>query len=192
MLSVLKKPDKNPFIAKKQAALRKSLTSWKKGTALQDAIELAWYFYAAGNAKVARSIVDEIVDNVADTDNFNVAHALQGAICAAARFAREAKDKTREKQLIARAVRNPEFSDDRAGRGFFREEIARNKEQLVHAPNEKRAETGCVYAANSLARFVYFAEMVRAGAIPTKWVARGELESMIDEAFEVIATRIPK
>ena len=192
MLSALKKPDRNPFIAKRQAALRKSFTSWKQGKAIDSAHDLAWYFHAAGNAKTARSIVDEIADNVSSGKSGDRTwFAAANAICAAARFARGAKDKKHAAALIERIRETPAHLGTE-NRAYVVDVIRRYKEQLVAAPEEKRAETACAYAANSLGTFVYYAETLRHGGFPyDKWLDRAEIERMMADAIEVIATRMP-
>lgn len=191
MLSALKQPDKNPFIAKKQAALRKSFTSWKQDKSLDGAHDLAWYFYAAGNSKAARSIVDEIADNVVSTKSGDRSWgSAANAICAAARFAREAKDKKRAAVLIQRIRETPAHLGTE-NRAYVVDVIRRYKDQLVAAPKEKRAETACAYAANSLVTFVYYAETLRHGGFPyDKWLDRAEIDRMMADAIEVIATRM--
>lgn len=191
MLSALKKPDKNAFIAKKQAALAKQFTSWKKSKALQDANHLAWYLHGAGQPKVARSIVDEISDNVVFAQNYNVWGPAADSITAAAKFAREAKDTKRAKQLMARIVEVPAYATT-SDKTFIVGVVERGRKYLGLAAAEKRADKGCFQAANALTTLVYFGETLRQGGFHYEaWLSHGEIEAMIAEAIEVIATRIP-
>lgn len=192
MLSALSKPDKNPFIAKKQATLAKQFTSWKKSKALQDANHLAWYLHGAGQPKAARSIVDEIADNVVFAQNYNVWGPAADAITAASKFAREAKDPKRSKQLMARIVEVPAYATT-SDRTFIVGVVERSRKYLGLAAAEKRADKGCFQAANALTTLVYFAETLRQGGFHYEaWLSHQEIESMIAEAVEVIATRLPK
>src|SRR4051794_36990884 len=146
MLSALSPPHEHPFIAKKQATLAKSLTSWKKGSALLEANFHAWYLVAVGREESARSIVDEIAAHVAFTGNYNQWGPAADSICMASRFARQAGDTGRAAALIARIVEQPAYAVG-AGRDYFKGILQRNITQLDSAGDSSNAQSACKLAA---------------------------------------------
>jgi hypothetical protein len=190
VLSALKKTDKHPFIAKKQAALTKQFTSWKKSAALLEANYLAWYLVATDRAPLARTIVDEIAANVVFANNYTVWGPVADAICLAARLAREAKDTKRYDELMSRSAEHPTYAQT-ATRDFFDSIFKRNKLQIENTRAETSATSACKALANALQVLTYFAETVRRGGfVYDKWLPLTDLDATIASGLALLKERL--
>lgn len=96
-MKALTRTEKHPALAKLQAALAKKFSP-KKMEPLFQAVSYGWCLLALGRADDARAMMDELVDPIAFTGNFNIWTPVANGICLAARLSKGA----RKKQLIAR------------------------------------------------------------------------------------------
>ncbi len=183
---MLTRSESNPILAKAKASLAKK-PSIQRGSWLDDAVELAWFFVALDRAPEARELCEFISERAVFANDYDTWTFAADAIVLEARLARLDGDAAKQRELIARIVEHPALAE--MPKNDFQTWVAQS-DKLKKAREEKSRKWACIALYGCCSSCAYFLETAGAGFYYDTWVDRRELQDRLAAAIAELRKRL--